>query len=133
MKKVMVFGTFDGIHKGHLDFFEQAKAYGEYLIVVVGRDGTVAKVKSRRPERSEKKRVFDLRKYKIANKVLLGGKDDPYGVIERIKPDVIGLGYDQKSFTLNLKNELKKRNLAIKIVRLKAYKPKIYHSSKIRK
>ena len=34
MKKVIVFGSFDYIHPGHLNFFEQAKSYGDYLIVV---------------------------------------------------------------------------------------------------
>jgi len=36
MKKVMCFGAFDGLHPGHLDFFRQAKRYGDFLIVSVG-------------------------------------------------------------------------------------------------
>jgi len=28
MKKILVFGTFDGLHSGHLNFLEQAKKYG---------------------------------------------------------------------------------------------------------
>jgi len=27
MKKVLVFGTFDGLHPGHINFFEQAKSW----------------------------------------------------------------------------------------------------------
>ena len=34
MAKVMVFGTFDGVHPGHENFFEQAKQHGDYLIAV---------------------------------------------------------------------------------------------------
>ena len=45
MKKVMVFGTFDGLHEGHLDFFRQAREYGDYLIVAVARDVNVKKIK----------------------------------------------------------------------------------------
>ena len=41
MKKVLVFGTFDGLHEGHKDFLRQAKQYGDHLTVVVGRDSTV--------------------------------------------------------------------------------------------
>jgi len=37
-KKVMVFGTFDIFHPGHRSFLNQAKKYGNYLIVVVARD-----------------------------------------------------------------------------------------------
>lgn len=45
MKKVLAFGTFDGFHRGHLSFLEQAKSHGNYLIVVVARDKTAEKVK----------------------------------------------------------------------------------------
>ncbi|MBI2582387.1 adenylyltransferase/cytidyltransferase family protein, partial [Candidatus Woesearchaeota archaeon] len=31
MKKVMCFGTFDLLHLGHLNYFQQAKKYGDYL------------------------------------------------------------------------------------------------------
>ena len=43
MKRVLIFGTFDGIHEGHLNLFKQAKKYGDYLIVVVGRDENIKK------------------------------------------------------------------------------------------
>ena len=37
MKKtrIMVFGTFDGLHKGHLDFFKQAKNFIENSFLIV--------------------------------------------------------------------------------------------------
>ena len=129
----MLFGTFDGIHEGHLNLFKQAKSKGDYLIVIVGRDETVKKVKNRYPKIDEKGRMKDLKKYSVIDKVLLGGKKDPYDLIERIKPDIICLGYDQKSFTKDLSKEIKLRGLKSKIVRLKAYRPDIYHSSKLKK
>ena len=41
----MVFGTFDGLHKGHLNFFKQAKklAQKSFLIVSIARDLNVLK------------------------------------------------------------------------------------------
>ena len=45
MKVVMVFGAFDGFHPGHLDFFKQARAYGDILVVSVGTDRNVEKIK----------------------------------------------------------------------------------------
>ena len=43
----MVFGAFDCLHPGHLDFFKQAKKYGDYLIVSVGTDKNVKKIQKR--------------------------------------------------------------------------------------
>ena len=129
----MIFGTFDGIHEGHLNLFKQAKSKGDYLIAVVGRDATVKKVKNRWPGLGEKERAKNLRKYSDIDKVLLGGKGDPFKIIKRIKPDIICLGYDQNSFTQDLKKEIEVRKIKVKIVRLRAYKPKIYHSSKLKK
>lgn len=129
MKKIMVFGTFDLLHKGHLNMFEQAKKQGD-LIIVVARDDTVKKVKARKPKYSEKIRQKRLKKY---GKAILGYKTDKYKIIEKYKPDIIGLGYDQDSFTKDLRKQLKKRKLKIKIIRLKSYKPHKYKSSLLKK
>ena len=129
MKKVMVFGTFDILHKGHLDFFKQAKRYGDYLIAVVARDKTVKKVKSKLPRDNEKKRLKEVKNH--VDKAVLGMIKNKYKVIEKFKPDIICLGYDQDP--LNLKQELKKRRLNPKIIRLKPYKPHIHKSSRLRK
>jgi len=133
MKKVLVFGTFDGLHQGHLNFFEQAKRYGEYLIVVVSRDKTVKRIKKHLPFRDEKQRLREVQKCKLVNEAKLGYLNDPYKIIREIKPDIICLGYDQKVFTENLAKELKKGGLKTKIYRMKSFKPKTFHSSIIKK
>ncbi len=134
MIKVMVFGTFDIFHCGHINFLKQAKLYGDYLIVVVARDLTVKKIKGEYSLNKENSRVQKIKKSKLANKVVLGCLGDKYKIISKLKPDIICLGYDQNSFTGPLKDELKKRNLSyIKIIRLKPYKPEIYKSSKLKK
>lgn len=38
MTTVLTYGTFDLLHKGHLNILEQAKLYGEFLIVGVSTD-----------------------------------------------------------------------------------------------
>ncbi|MCK5490568.1 MAG: adenylyltransferase/cytidyltransferase family protein, partial [Candidatus Pacebacteria bacterium] len=102
MKKVMVFGTFDIFHKGHEDFFRQAREFGEYLIVVVARDENVLKIKGKLPRDNEDMRQEKIVESKLADKVILGNLDDKYKVIQEYKPDVICLGYDQGTFTENL-------------------------------
>ncbi|MBW2982037.1 adenylyltransferase/cytidyltransferase family protein [Candidatus Woesearchaeota archaeon] len=129
----MVFGTFDILHKGHLNFFKQAKKHGDYLIAVVGRDKTVKKIKGKNPRNKEVKRLINVVLSKTVDLAVLGYNKDPYRIIGEYKPNVICLGYDQNSYTGKLKEELKKRKLRAKIIRLKPYKEHIYKSSKIRK
>ena len=128
MKKVLIFGTFDGLHPGHLNFFEQAKKYGDYLIAVIARDKTVKKIKNRFPSRNEVERLGTLQRCQLINEARLGYEAHPYGSIEEINPDVICLGYDQKTFTENLPKELEKMSLSTKIYKMKPFQPEKYHS-----
>lgn len=127
MSKVMVFGTFDFLHPGHLDFFKQAKKFGQKLIVVIARDKTVKTVKKKLPKNSEKDRFNLISQLKIVNQVVLGNLKDQMKVIKQFKPDVVCLGYDQKFFI----NELKSTFPDLKIVKLKSYKSNFYKSSKM--
>jgi len=134
MKKVMVFGTFDIFHKGHKDFFKQAKEHGEYLIVVVARDRNVLKIKGRLPKNNELARQKEIAESNLADIVVLGDLDDKYKVIQEHKPDVICLGYDQKVMLEELAKKLAEFNLSkTNVVRLKPFHPEIYKSSKMRK
>lgn len=128
-RKVMVFGTFAVLHPGHLYFFKKAKKFG-YLIVVVARDTTVYKIKGFFPKLDELARLEIVNSLKLVDKAVLGDKKDWYKMILKYKPDVICLGYDQM-VPKNFPSELRGRGVAAKIVRLKAYKPKKYKSSKI--
>lgn len=38
MKKVLTYGTFDLLHKGHIRLLKRAKALGDYLIVAISTD-----------------------------------------------------------------------------------------------
>ena len=124
----MVFGTFDGIHKGHLHFFKQARALAKnpYLIVSVARDKNVLRIKGIKTDFTEKERVQFIKKTGLADTVVLGGVTSHLPHIMREHPLIIGLGYDQDSYTKNLKQELQKKGLVVKIIRLKPYKKTVY-------
>ena len=132
MRKVLVFGTFDILHPGHLYFLKQAKLFGDYLAVVVARDLTVKQVKGEFPVNNEAVRLRNISELKFVDEAVLGKRTNKYNIIEEIKPDVICLGYDQDSFTNNLEKELKKRKLDVEIVRLEAFEKEKYKSSKLR-
>ena len=133
MKKVMLFGTFDILHPGHINMFWQAQKLGDSIIVVVARDKTVQDFKKRLPHNDERKRADAIKKSGLADKVVLGSLKDKYSAIKKYNPDIIALGYDQKFLTGGLKEQIHLLGLKSKIIRLKSYRPHIYKTSKILK
>ncbi|OGE76281.1 MAG: hypothetical protein A3K06_03910 [Candidatus Doudnabacteria bacterium RIFCSPHIGHO2_01_52_17] len=131
MKRVLVFGTFDVIHPGHISFLRQAKKYGDFLIVSLAREKFVLKIKGHSARHSEAERRQLLESLKIVDKVVFGSKIDYLRHIANIKPSVIVLGYDQSAFTEKLREKLAERGLRVKIVRAKAYKPHLYKTSRL--
>jgi FAD synthetase len=98
-KRVLAAGVFDLLHYGHLRYLEEAKKLGgknAELIVVVARDSTVLKRKGRLPVMNEVHRKALVEALKPVDKVVLGGVDlNTTKVIQKVKPDIIALGYDQ--------------------------------------
>jgi len=128
MKIVMVFGTFDLLHPGHINFLRQAKKHGQ-LTVVIARDKTVKRLKGKTPQHSEKQRLEAILSLKLASKVVMGSLSDKYAAIKEHRPDIICLGYDQIYFTERLNGNLRKLKLNTKIIRLKAFRPNKYKTS----
>ena len=141
MKKtrVMVFGTFDGLHKGHLDFFKQAKNFIEnsFLIVSIARDKNVIKIKGKKTRLSERERLILVKNCSLVDKAILAGKNKYLPHILKENPDIIALGYDQKAYVRELKNDLETmlngEGKRIKIIRLKSFKKNIYKNHLLHK
>ena len=133
MKTVMCAGTFDVVHPGHLFFLNEAKRYGEKLVVVVARDNNSESFKGKTPRHNEIERLENVKSLNIVDKAVLGHKENIYDIISEIRPDVICLGYDQKVQKNDLENELRKRNLKVEIIRIDSFKPNIYKTSKMLK
>ncbi len=133
MKKVMLFGTFDILHKGHENLFKQARKYGDFLIACVARDKNVKNFKGCFPFFKEKQRLLNLKKSQWPDRVCLGDKKNFLKPILRHKPDIICLGYDQKIPVKELRKKLKGKKLNIKFIKLKSFKSYLYKSSILRK
>jgi len=132
MKTIMCFGTFDLLHPGHLNYFEQAKKHGDYLIVVIARDHTKAQM-GKKMMFSEQERLHLVQSLKIVDKAVLGYPDNHFKIIQQEKPDILCLGYDQAVTEKELKQNLAKLHLYPEIKRMKAYQPNIYKSSILKK
>jgi len=120
MVKVMATGTFDLLHMGHIYYLKEAKKLGDKLTVVVARDSTVRKLKHE-PITPEEMRLGIVKELKIVDEAVLGHEDDMYETVKETKPDIIALGYDQIHDEKKIEQELKKRKLAAKVVRLPKY------------
>lgn len=116
----MATGTFDLLHMGHIYYLKEAKKLGNTLVVVVATDATVRKLKHE-PITPQETRLGLIKELKIVDKAYLGYKDDMYTIVEEIKPDIIALGYDQIHDEKAIQNELRRRKLHAKIVRLPKY------------
>lgn len=132
MKTVMIFGTFDILHAGHFYLFKEAKKRGDQLIAVVARDKNVEKLKGNAPFHTDVERKNILSHIDYIDKAVLGDMYDVYKIIRKVKPDVIVLGYDQKSFVDSLYDKLKEHKLNTKVIRLKSHKSEFYKTSKIK-
>ncbi|MFA5183980.1 MAG: adenylyltransferase/cytidyltransferase family protein [Patescibacteria group bacterium] len=137
MNRVMVFGTFDNLHPGHLDYFRQARHFGEELIVIVARDQNVLKIKGRAPQEGEKLRAKNVRQAlqegAYQGRAVLGSLKNRWLVINRYRPDFICLGYDQQVDLTELKSKIAKFRLFCKIRRMRPYYPEKYKSSYCKK
>lgn len=130
----MVFGAFDGLHPGHLNFFKQAKSYGDYLIVSVGTDKNVAKIKGKKPLFGQQDRLDLVASCKVVDLAVLGAEKDFYRDIAAHAPDIICLGYDQWAKDEEVRENLREVGLAKTVVfRLSAYKSGKAKSSILKK
>ncbi|MHA1594716.1 MAG: adenylyltransferase/cytidyltransferase family protein [Candidatus Baldrarchaeia archaeon] len=118
IKVIVTAGTFDIIHTGHIRTLKAAKELGDVLIVIVARDKNVLRLKSRPPVVPEEQRRQVVESLKPVDIAILGSEDDILTPIEKIKPDIIALGRDQKVDEEVLRKNLKKRGIVTEIVRL---------------
>lgn len=121
LKVILTAGTYDIIHTGHLKTLEEAKRRGDILIVIVARDKTVEKIKGRRPIIPENQRRTIVQSLKPVDFAILGSEKDFLEPIEKINPDLIVLGRDQPVNKRKLEEELRKRGLKCKVVRLRVW------------
>ena len=115
---VMATGVFDILHPGHLHYLQEAKALGDWLVVVVATDRTVIKRKNHTPITPQDMRLEMISALKPVDEAYIGSDTDPYEIVERIRPDVIALGYDQKHDEDKLRSDLKERGMEPEIVRV---------------
>jgi FAD synthetase len=134
---VLASGVFDLLHLGHVRFLEEAKRAGGLnaeLVVIVARDSTVQQRKGSKPIMPENQRCALVDSLKVVDYAILGFEGfNIEKVIERIKPTVIAVGYDQEGMERTVKKYVGEEGLKISIVRIgKFSEDELDSSSKIK-
>jgi len=130
---VLASGTFDLLHLGHVKYLEEAKRAGgrnAELIVIVARDSTVEKRRGTKPIVPENQRRALVGSLKVVDDAILGYEDfDIEKVIQKIKPDVIALGYDRSDIQQTVRDYVKEKRLVIKVVKIGKFEEEELNSS----
>lgn len=99
MIKVFVNGTFDLLHRGHLELLNYAKSIGDRVYVGIDTDRRVKEKKgSSRPIYNQEERKFFLENLKSVDKVYLFDSDfELESLINFIQPNKMVVGSDWKN------------------------------------
>lgn len=96
-KIVFTNGCFDIIHKGHIQYLQQAKEMGDILIVGLNSDSSIKRLKGEeRPIKDQDERALILSSLGFVDYVVVFDEDTPYDIIRKIHPDILVKGGDYK-------------------------------------
>ncbi len=132
IRVVLAGGVYDVLHLGHLAAVEEAKSFGDVLVVVVATDVTVEMLKGRKPLFPEKDRQALVAGLKPVDKAILGYEDVGFGfeqVLMEVMPNIVAFGYDQENLEKTVREIIERHNLNIRMVKLSKFDHEKYASS----
>ena len=88
-------GCFDLIHPGHVQYLEEVRALGDFLVVGLNSDASVRRLKGpSRPLQDEWSRARILLGLRSVDAVVRFEEDTPFELIQALAPDVLAKGGD---------------------------------------
>jgi rfaE bifunctional protein nucleotidyltransferase chain/domain len=96
--KIMVNGTFDILHRGHIELLNYARSLGDCLLVAIDTDRRVKELKGNdRPINNQEDRKFHLANLKAVDSVcFFDSKEELIELMKHWKPDIYVKGSDWK-------------------------------------
>lgn len=96
MIKIAVNGTFDILHRGHLQMLEYAKSLGDYLVVFIDTDRRVKELKGdTRPINNQEDRKYMLESLKSVDECcVFDSKEELEQFLKNYEPDIMVKGSD---------------------------------------
>ena len=104
--RVMVNGTFDILHRGHIEMLNYAKKQGDYLLVAIDTDRRVSELKGpSRPINNQEDRKFHLENLMAVNEVqFFDSKEQLIDIMKSYRPDVYVKGSDWQGKSVEAAN-----------------------------
>ena len=89
-------GCFDILHRGHIDYLDQARQLGQSLVVAINSDESVRRQNKAvdRPINKLDDRMALLAALESVDAVIAFGDPTPAALIEQVKPDILVKGGD---------------------------------------
>lgn len=120
-RKSVVFtnGTFDILHRGHVEYLAKAKQLGDVLIVGLNSDASIRRIKGpKRPINLNAERAAVLAALAAVDYVCVFGEDTPLRLISKVLPDVLVKGADWSVDTIVGKDVVEQNGGVVKTIRL---------------
>lgn len=103
-------GVFDILHPGHVRYLQQARAFGDALIVGLNADASVRRNKGpHRPINEQNERAEILAALECVDAVIVFDQDTPADIIRAIQPDFLVKGADWPEDTIVGRDTVEKR------------------------
>lgn len=120
-RKRVVFtnGTFDIIHRGHVDYLQKAKRLGDVLIVGLNTDASIRRIKGKkRPINPNADRAAVLAALVPVDYLCFFGENTPERLIKLLVPDVLVKGADWKVDRIVGKDIVERNGGRVRTIRL---------------
>ena len=114
MKKIAISGYFDPIHVGHIEYINNSKKLGDWLVVIVNNNNQCA-LKKGKYFMDEKDRVLIVKNIKAVDEVFLSIDEDKTVCksLKKVNPDVFANGGDRKNYEIPESKVCKENNIQI--------------------
>ncbi len=110
-KIVFTNGCFDILHKGHVQYLDKAKSFGDVLILGLNSDNSVKALKGEnRPINTQDDRAYILAALESVDYVVVFDEDTPLKLIQIVEPDILVKGGDYEGKAVvgsDIANEVK--------------------------
>ncbi len=109
MRKIMIFGVFDGPHESHDTLLAEVRRHGDYVSTVVAQDHVVEHLFERAPRINFVERFEELMRTDGVDEVIIGSAGVSLrALVLRHRPDIVAFAADQKILKDDFLRELPK-------------------------